>query len=475
MRSHSMPSDSLVARSLAALLAAAAITVLAPAALGQGTTSFTYQGSLMDNGAPANGEYDIQARLFTTEAGAIMVGAVQCFNDVQVVDGLFNIYPSFSSEQYHASPRYLELAVRRNTGLDCGSIAGFTILGPRTRLMPTPFAIESLNARSLGTVDAANYARTDTNAFFYGHVTMYKPYIISMLDSGHICGTIISDSSVGTRLMFKNASSTPRTWTIGATGSGSVEGGARFSIWDETLNAPRLVIAGASGNVGVGTSNPNQRLDVIDGAFRVATSAAGSGAVIVSVTAQEHGLLSVRNSANNHYVYAGQSQASGAANVGAQLLVCDSSGASRGGFQINSANNCTMFAQVKSFMVENPDDPTTDLYYACVEGPEAAMYVRGTAHLVNGEAIVTLPKHFTAMALLDGMTVQITPLSADCNGIAVVKKGTDVFAVKELMRGTSNAAFDWEVKAVRSGFEDFEVIRPKGIMNPPKPQFIPVN
>lgn len=57
-----------------------------------------------------------------------------------------------------------------------------------------------------------------------------------------------------------------------------------------------------------------------------------------------------------------------------------------------------------------------------------------------------------------------------------MKKGTTSFAVKELMRGASNAEFDWEVKAVRAGFEDFAiVVRPKGQMTPPKPAFVPVN
>ncbi len=453
------------------VLSAAASLALAAGALAQGTTSFTYQGSLTDNGGPANGVYDIRASLFTSSGGVTQVGSTQCFDNVQVTDGLFTIQPNFG-DQYDFNPRYLEVSVRADAGQDCSNSAGFTTLGPRTRLTPTPFAVESTNAWYLADIYYANYARTDIDEFFYGNVTMYEPMYID--DTNNVVATLTSSSSLGSRMQFTSTSSS-RSWTIGATGSSATEGGDRFSIWDATSNVPGLVIEGASGNVGVGTTNPNQLLDVIDGTFRVATTATGSGNVFANVTAQEHGLLGVMNENGGYYVYAGQSQASNAANVGGQLLVCDSNGSARGGIQINSANNCTVFGQVKSFVVDNPDDETTDIYYACVEGPEAAMYVRGTAQLVNGEAIVTLPRHFTAMALAEGITVQITPLSADCNGIAVVKKGTASFAVKELMRGASNVEFDWEVKAVRSGYEDFEVIRPKGMMNPPKPEFVPVN
>lgn len=453
------------------ILSAAASIALASGALAQGTTGFTYQGRLSDNGGPANGVYDIRAALFTSSGGVTQVGSTLCFDNVQVTDGLFVIQPAFG-DQYDPNSRFLELSVRADTGLTCSNSAGFTTLGPRTRLTPTPFAVESSNAWYLADIYYANYARTDIDEFFYGNVTMYEPMLID--DSNNVVATLTSSSSLGSRMQFTSESSA-RSWTIGATGSSATEGGDRFSIWDATSNVPGLVIEGNSGFVGVGTSNPNTLLDVRDGSFRVATTATGSGSVIASVTAEEHGLLGVYNENGAYYIYAGQSQAPNAANVGGQLLVCDSTGSARGGIQIFSNNNCTVFGQLKSFVVDNPDDETTDIYYACVEGPEAAMYVRGTAQLVNGEAIVTLPRHFTAMALADGITVQITPLSAECNGIAVVKKGTASFAVKELMRGTSNAEFDWEVKAVRSGYEDFEVIRPKGMMNPPKPDFVAAN
>lgn len=45
----------------------------------------------------------------------------------------------------------------------------------------------------------------------------------------------------------------------------------------------------------------------------------------------------------------------------------------------------------KSFRVPNPNDVKTDIWYASIEGPEAAAYLRGTARLNNGRAFIPFP------------------------------------------------------------------------------------
>jgi len=57
------------------------------------------------------------------------------------------------------------------------------------------------------------------------------------------------------------------------------------------------------------------------------------------------------------------------------------------------------------------------------------------------------------------ITVQLTPLSADSLGLAVISKGVDKIQVKELHRGTGNYDVDWEVKSVRNGYEQYQVVR----------------
>ena len=116
-------------------------------------------------------------------------------------------------------------------------------------------------------------------------------------------------------------------------------------------------------------------------------------------------------------------------------------------------------ANVKNFREPNEMNPDTDIVYASIEGPEAAAYVRGTARLVNGRAIIDLPDHFRVSCLADGMTVQLTPLSTESKGLAVTQKGLDGIQVGELQNGNGSYEFDWEVKAIRKGYKNYRPVR----------------
>ena len=88
------------------------------------------------------------------------------------------------------------------------------------------------------------------------------------------------------------------------------------------------------------------------------------------------------------------------------------------------------------------------------------MYVRGTARLVNGRARIELPDHFRKLADEQGMTVQLTPRSAESKGLAAVRVSLDGIEVAELLNGRGNYEFDWRVEAVRKEHRDFQVYRP---------------
>jgi hypothetical protein len=143
------------------------------------------------------------------------------------------------------------------------------------------------------------------------------------------------------------------------------------------------------------------------------------------------------------------------------VQVYDDNSEIKAAMYVDTGGDGHIFADIKNFRVTNPRDPRTDICYACVEGPEAAAYVRGTAELVNGAAVVTLPTHFADVAVGEGMTVQLTPRSAQSRGLAVVDQSTEHFDVRELFDGRGTYEFHWEVKAVRQGHENFEVIRPR--------------
>lgn len=105
-------------------------------------------------------------------------------------------------------------------------------------------------------------------------------------------------------------------------------------------------------------------------------------------------------------------------------------------------------AAEKFFVVPHPNDATKEIVYAALEGPECAMFVRGSAALVNGTVTISLPEHFVALAKADSVTVSLTP-TADCRGLWVASKATNQVVVRESAGGTSNSTFDYVVFARR--------------------------
>jgi len=118
-------------------------------------------------------------------------------------------------------------------------------------------------------------------------------------------------------------------------------------------------------------------------------------------------------------------------------------------------------ADIKNFNLDHPEDPGKEIWYASIEGPEAAAYLRGTATLTDGRGEIVFPHHFQHVINAEGMTVMLTPLSAQSKGLAVTGKSPEGFEVQELLSGQGSYPFDWEVKAVRKGFENYRVIRDK--------------
>lgn len=238
-------------------------------------------------------------------------------------------------------------------------------------------------------------------------------------------GLTLENTTDSTRVLL-----IPPSITGGFSGGVGTDSALDFPLF--TNNLDRVTVK-ADGKVGIGTSNPFNTLSVASGEIQLYGSGGQPKAVMGrSLTNSDRG----------------------------RMFILDETFTIRAGMDF-SGNNSTVFANVKNFREPNPDDASTDLVYACVEGPEAAMYVRGTATLTAGHVVVDLPRHFAAMAAAEAITVQLTPLSPMSRGLCVVRKSTDSFDVRELMNGSGTYEFDWEVKAIRRGYEDYEVVRPK--------------
>jgi hypothetical protein len=79
---------------------------------------FTYQGRLNDNGAPANGNYDMIFNLYDAPTNGSVLGSFSIFGAVPVTNGLFNVelnaYGEFGPNAFNGQSRWLQIGVRTN-------------------------------------------------------------------------------------------------------------------------------------------------------------------------------------------------------------------------------------------------------------------------------------------------------------------------------------------------------------------------
>jgi hypothetical protein len=96
---------------------------------------FTYQGRLLEDDLPADGEYDVQYRLYDVSSGGTPLDSMS--DDlIPGSDGLFTVRLGFGSQYFTGGARYLEIALRPS-----GSSDPYTTLSPRQELTAAPYAL----------------------------------------------------------------------------------------------------------------------------------------------------------------------------------------------------------------------------------------------------------------------------------------------------------------------------------------------
>jgi hypothetical protein len=118
------------------------------------TTAFTYQGRLTDAGNPANGNYDLQFKLFDAAAGGAQQGSTLVRTPVVAVAGNFTVTLDFGADVFSGADRYLEIGVR-----PAGNAGAYTVLAPRQLITSSPYAIQTLNANQLGGLPASRFVQ----------------------------------------------------------------------------------------------------------------------------------------------------------------------------------------------------------------------------------------------------------------------------------------------------------------------------
>src|SRR5438445_5650229 len=124
-------------------------------------SAFTYQGRLAENGAAANGLYDLSFSAWVAASGPSQAGATLNTNGVAVSNGLFTVTLDFGPGIFTGPDRWLEIGVRTNGN------GAFATLTPRQKLTATPYAITAGNLT--GVVPNAGVGGTYSSAVTFSN------------------------------------------------------------------------------------------------------------------------------------------------------------------------------------------------------------------------------------------------------------------------------------------------------------------
>ncbi len=276
---------------------------------------------------------------------------------------------------------------------------------------------------------------------------------------------------------------TAQTWDVAGNEANffvrDVTGGSRLPFRIRPGAPTSSIDISASGNVGVGTASPSQKLHVfqaVDANSIVLSENTNNttGANAAFQTKSDTAVLSFQSHAtartisrfgvtlggwNEMLASAGSGLAIGT--LGATDLILGTNSTAR--MTINGSTGAVTVpgnftvSGVKNFATVDPANAKQALYYTALEGPEAGTYFRGTAKTVNGEVVIELPGFFSRLTETERMTVQLTPIGAP-GQLYVAKKSPEKLVIK-VAKGTDDLEFDYLVQGVRKGYLNYEVER----------------
>ncbi len=218
-------------------------------ALGQ---AFTYQGELTSVGQRVSGPHDFEFRLFNAPMAGDQLGVTTSVNAAAVDEGRFTAVIDAGTGLFTGADIWLDISVRP------AGVGGFTVLAPRQKLTPAPYATRAL-AEWLQPIGSATLAvdparsrlllnrtsRLNTSEFFgitapvpdfsFGGMYVNVPGSNSLPFYGYSAGDGVK---------------TCRTYYSGLT-----------QEWVVSNNGDRLRVQ-SDGNVGIGVAVASARLDV---------------------------------------------------------------------------------------------------------------------------------------------------------------------------------------------------------------------
>ncbi len=229
-------------------------------------TAFTYQGRLNDDANPATGIYDLRFAIYDSLTAGNRQGGLLTNSAVSVSNGLFTVSLDFGVGIFTGPARWLEIAVRAG--------ADYTNLVPRQAIAPTPYAIHSGGATAsglsgqiagnqiaVGAIGSAHIASTVGVWTRSGADISYSAGKVGIGTTTpaaglHVLGSgFFGDHSGG---LSASAGAGVRIFRDTITGTGHI-----YAYNYATSSATNLILQQPGGNVGIGTTTPTTKLQVV--------------------------------------------------------------------------------------------------------------------------------------------------------------------------------------------------------------------
>jgi hypothetical protein len=446
-------------------------------------SSITYQGNLLDEEAPADGDYDFRFKLYNADTGGDQVGRTIVKADLTVSDGVFTTELNFGSGAFNGGARWLEVAVRPGS-----STGGYTILSPRQPLTATPYALNVLNVPDhdhLGQTWIGNYtplgiegsyseaplvlnnlnneqgesaggnglfANSDwpSGSGVYGKATSQSGrgvYGVADSTTGFTYGVQgRSASNLGTGVYGYASSFTGSNYGVrgesssnsgtGVYGRASSSSGSTYGVRGESFS-----------EFGVGVYGEHAATTGVSPGIEGFTNSTSTGALAILGEAENgRGVFGMSHTGIGTYGYASSSTG-----VNYGIVGWTWSGDGYGGYFNGKVHVNGNFSAsgTKSFKIDHPLDPANQyLYHYAIESPQVQNVYNGVVTLDdNGAAVVPLPDYFEALNTGE-FTYQLTPIGASMPNLYVSQEiQGNIF---EIGGGEPNMKVSWSVTGVRN-------------------------